>query len=471
MKKWKCTVCGEIFEGEHPPVPCPVCGAGESAFELLEDAGPSEWQCTVCGQIFEGSAPPVPCPVCGAGESAFVKIVVVETQFREDTNDNFVLVGGGVAALEAAKAIRKRNKTASIDMIIEENHFPYNRPALSDVVADDISFHNLLLEEPEFYDEMEISTHVGVKAENIDTAAKTVALSNGQTLPYTKLLLATGSNPFNPIKRDADSIPVCVLRTYEDAHTLIKNARGKRIVLVGGGILGLEQAVALRERGCNITIVEFAPRILPLQADEAVSCRLTKRLQSLGIGVITGNSVVSAGPHGVTLNDGTQLVADLVLASMGIRSEVTLAKACGLTLAKGIVVDDFMHTSHPDIWAAGDCAEYNGRILAMVGSASSMGGIAGASMAGDEDSPYRPFTPATAFECPGFSMFSVGVVFDGAAETVTYENQYSKNYKRLFLNKNQLTGALFLGDNAGAKAVKAVENGVKLEDALFLLNQ
>ncbi len=470
MKKWKCTVCGEIFEGEHPPVPCPVCGAGESAFELLEDAGPAQWQCTVCGQIFEGSAPPVPCPVCGAGESAFVKIVVSETQFRKDTDDKFVLIGGGVAALEAAKAIRKRNETASITMIIEENHLPYNRPALSDVVADDISFHNLLLEEPEFYNEMGIVTLVGAKANNIDTAAKTVVLSSGESIPYTKLLLATGSNPFNPIQHGPDSIPVCVLRTYEDAQLLIKNAAGKRIVLVGGGILGLEQAVALRERGCNITIVEFAPRILPLQADEEVSCRLTKRLESLGITVITGNSVVSAGPHGVTLNDGTGLVADLVLASMGIRSEVTLAKACGLAIGKGITVNDYMHTTNPDIWAAGDCAEHNGRIMAMVGSASSMGAIAGASMAGEEDTPYHPFTPATAFECPGFSMFSVGVVFDGAAETITYKNQYSKSYKRLFLNKNQLTGALFLGDNAGAKAVKAVETGAKLEDSLFLLN-
>lgn len=469
MKKWRCTVCGEIFEGEHPPVPCPVCGAGESAFELLEDSGPAQWQCTVCGQIFDGIAPPVPCPVCGAGESAFIKIQVEETLFRQDTDDKFVLVGGGVAALEAAKAIRKRNKTASITMLIEENHLPYNRPALSDVVADDISFHNLLLEEAEFYKEMEISMQLGVKAEALHCEDKTVSLANGTKIPYTKLLLATGSNPFNPIKRDVDSIPLHVLRTYEDAQALVKNAKGKRIVLVGGGILGLEQAVALRERGCHITIVEFSSRILPLQADEEASCRLTKRLESLGMHVITGNSVVSAGPHGVTLNDGKELAADIVLASMGIRSEVTLAKGCGLTISKGIVVNDYMHTSSPDIWAAGDCAEFNGRVMAMVGSASAMGAVAGASMAGEEDGAYHPFTPATAFECPGFSMFSVGVVFDGASETITYENQYSKNYKRLFLNKNQLTGALFVGDNAGAKAVKAVETNAKLEDALSLL--
>lgn len=469
MKKWKCTVCGQIFEGENPPVPCPVCGAGEEAFELLEESGPALWKCTVCGQVFDGVAPPVPCPVCGAGESAFERVEAEETTFSNDTADKFVIIGGGVAALEAAKALRKRNATAEITMVMSEKHLPYNRPALTDVVGDGLTLCNLILEEKEFYAELNVRLLQGVTAKSVDTENKVVVIENGEKIPYTKILLAVGSYPFNPIKQDADSVPVHVLRTYEDAEKLVDDAKGKRVVVVGGGILGLEQAVALRERGSIITVVEHAPRILSLQADGEASARLTHCLEMIGIRIITGMSVASTGAHGITLSDGSQMAADVVLASMGVRSETTLACQLGLEVNRGIVVDEFMHTSHPDVWAAGDCAEFTGRVQALVGAAASMGATAGASMTGDETAHYKPFVPATAFECPGYSLFSVGMIADGAAETVLYQNNYSKNYKRLFFNRNVLAGALFVGENAGAKAVKAVETGAPLSRALELL--
>ena len=151
MKRWKCTVCGEIFEGEFPPVPCPVCSAGEGAFEELPEQGDIVWRCTVCGQVFEGAKPPVPCPVCGAGESAFLAETKKETAFRLDTEDRFVLVGGGVASFEAAKAIRARNQMASITLICGEGVIPYNRPALSDVVGDGLSFESCAQSKQQFY--------------------------------------------------------------------------------------------------------------------------------------------------------------------------------------------------------------------------------------------------------------------------------------------------------------------------------
>ncbi|MDL2324231.1 FAD-dependent oxidoreductase [Ruminococcaceae bacterium OttesenSCG-928-A16] len=470
IKRWKCTVCGKIFEGDTPPVPCPVCRAGEEAFVLWEEpAATTRWKCTVCGQIFEGVVPPVPCPVCGAGEDAFEKIEEEIPVFSQNTNDMFVLVGGGVAALEAAKAIRKRNSTATITIVSAENHYPYNRPTLSDVVAEGISFANIILEQPGFYMENKIALLPGVEAQAIDVDKKMVQLSNEKSLPYTKLLLATGANSFNPIKQQSNAIPVRVLRSYEDAENLVNLAGGKRVVLVGGGILGLEAALALRERNCVVTVVEFAPRILSLQADEAVSAMIKDKLEELGIRVLTGISVQEAGPGGVILSDGAEMAADVVLASMGVRSEVALAQALGLELSHGIVVDEFMHTSHADIWAAGDCAEFAGRVQAIAGAASGMGAVAGASMAGDETVPYKPFVPATMLEFADLAVFSVGNI-GNTAETVLYQNTQTGVYRRLFFNQKTLAGALFVGKNPGAKAVTAVTQGVPFAKAMELLS-
>lgn len=469
MKKWRCTVCGQVFEGDTPPDPCPVCNAPAAAFEEVVAAGGDKWLCTVCGLVFDGKTPPASCPVCGAPASAFERAAAQETGFAKDTDDVFLIVGGGMAGLEAAKAIRKRNATATITILSAEKHLPYNRPALSDVVADGLSLENLFLEEAGYYEVNQIEVMLGVRVVAGDADAKTLTLDDGRVLHYTKLLLATGANPFNPVRRAEDSVPVVSLRLYEDADLLAQTRPGTQIVLVGGGILGLEAADALREHACKVTVVELAERILPLQTDLEVSRMLRERLEKLGITLITGLSVVSAGKDSVTLSDGNVLPADIVLASLGVRSELTLATAMGLDIDRGVIVDEFMHTSAPDVFAAGDCAQFGGRVQAMAGAASAMGAVAGAAMAGDEEAPYKPFIPATFFEVPGFTLFSVGAVTGDAPESVLYQNEQTGSYKKLLFKSGRLSGALFAGENPGAKAVQALQAGVKREEALELL--
>lgn len=469
MKKWKCTVCGQVFEGDAPPVPCPVCGAGENAFVLLEETAPTRWRCTVCGQYFDGDKPPVPCPVCGAGENAFERVVEEVVHFKQDTDDKFVIIGGGLAGLEAAKAIRTRNETASITILADEPYSPYNRPALSDVMSDGLSFVNLLLEQEDFYQQNNIQLLVNSAAVSIDAHQRQVKLENGQTLPYTKLLLATGSKPFNPLKCAPGAVPLMTLRCYDDAMEIIRQATKKRVVLVGGGILGLEAAIALRERGASVTIVELAPHIMPLQTDDSTAALLAARLEHLGFHLRLGVSVSEVTATGVTLSNGDTLAADFVLASMGVRSEVSLAAPLGIDIARGIIVNDFMHTSQPDIWAAGDCAEYGGVVQALAGAASAMGSAAGASMAGDESAPYQPFIPATAFEISKFSLFSVGTVGKNEEEKLAYQNKNKNIYKQLYFAKGRLAGALFVNENPGAQAIHAVAEKAPLSRALDLL--
>jgi NAD(P)H-nitrite reductase large subunit len=386
-----------------------------------------------------------------------------------DTQEKYVIVGGGVAGVEAAKALRKRDGTGSITIVSMEDCLPYNRPVLSRVLAKDTFFEEILLETDGFYKQHNIRLLKGVQDLSIETTGKTLVLSNGEELSYTKLLLATGANPLNPIKMGEGGVPVCVLRSFVDAKELVRAAAGKRVVLVGGGILGLEAAVALQGRGCAVTVVELAPRLMSLQADEEASRRLQKALNSMGIETCCGLSVQSTDTGGAVLSDGSHLECDLVLASMGVRSEASLAAAAGLKVGRGIVVDDTMHTSGPDIWAAGDCAEYDGRVAATAGEAAAMGEVAGASMTGDTGLRYNPIVPATSFACLGFAMLSVGDVLR-AGEDAVYNNEGIGGYRRLVLQNGRLVGALFVGEtNPGAKAVQAVEQNQPLAEAAHLL--
>lgn len=470
MKKWKCTVCGQSFEGDTPPVPCPVCSAGEEAFEEIESAAAGQWKCTVCGQIFDGDVPPVPCPVCNAGEDAFEQVSAENAEpFRRDTAEQFVLIGGGVASLEAAKAIRTRNATASITMICGEGVVPYNRPGLSDVVGDGVSFINLMLEEYPWYAAQGIRLITDAQARRIDTEDKKVCLSDGSVLSYDKLLLATGANPFNPVKKDENAIPVSTLRTFLDADAIVEQAGGKRVIVVGGGILGVEAAVALRERNSRVTIVELSGRLLQLQADEEASRRLTAALQKQGIEVRCGVSVERATESGALLTDGTAIEADFVLVSIGVRAETGLAREAGITVNRAIAVDEQMRTSADGVFAAGDCAEFEGKAPGQWNVATLQGQTAGAVMAGDEEVRYTAPVPALAFETRGFKLFSAGTV-NGENLTEVTAATAGGAYRRLVLKAGRLAGVLMEGDVTGSgKALRLIEKGAKLNEAVELI--
>ncbi len=470
MKRWKCMVCGQVFEGDEPPVPCPICGAGRDAFELLDAPRACKWKCSVCKQVFEGDEPPVPCPVCGAGTDAFSEVDEGSQSYRKDTDESFVIIGGGIAGLEAAKAIRERNATASITIVSDEQVLPYNRPGLSDMIADGCSIQALQIEDERFYSGEKIAVRCGIKAERIDPQTKTVFLSNGETIAYDKLLLATGARAFNPVPGIDGGVCCQTLRSYEDAQSILRHCHGKRVVVVGGGILGIEAALALWEQQATVTIVEMSDRIMSIQADAEVSERIRKELEERGIRAFTGNTVQALKPDGVLLGSGQQIEADFVLVSAGVRSNLDLAKALGLSINRGILVDQAMHTSMADIYAAGDCAEANGRVEGLWGASSLQGQVAGAQMAGDVDRLYKSMVPATAFESGDVKMFSAGVVNDSSLDVVLSQSASGDVYKKLLFKSGKLVGVLLYGDTHGSgRALSLIEQGAGMEQAAQLL--
>lgn len=417
------------------------------------------WKCTVCGEVFYGERPPIPCPICGASEDAFIELPpLTESAFRKDTLDRFVIIGGGAAGINAAKAIRARNISCTISIVAGEGLLPYNRPALTDVLADGLSFDNIALDDFDYYSINKLELITDALAERIAADEKVVYLSGGRKLPYDKLLIATGANSFNPLKRDQDAIPMFTLRHYSDALSISDSCAGKRAIVVGGGILGLEAALALKELGATVTVFELSERALPLQADARASKAITQAFTRFGINIITQKSVARFTQLGAILTDETEIEADCALVSIGVRSDIALAQTAGLTTERGIVVDEFMRTSGADIFAAGDCAQYSGRVQGLWAAAVEQGQLAGAAMAGDFSACYSPIVPATSLEVGEVKLFSAGTL--GSKRHITYEDAQSCTYRRLYIEGDRLTGAVFVGDTSkSAEVIARIADG------------
>lgn len=428
MKRWRCTICNQVFEGEQPPAPCPVCGADADAFELAPET-------------------------------------VLEEPPAEPSAQRYLLVGGGVAALEAAKAIRKQDPTGQITMVCGENTIPYSRPGLSDLVAGTNGFTDLLLKPMDWYAENNIRLLCGVTVAGIDHTSRTARLSDGQTVGYSRLLLATGASAFNPVQAQPGGPSVQVLRTVSDAYAALQLA-GASVLVVGGGILGVEAALALHAQGCRVTLCELSDRLLALQADAEASRRIRAALEETGIRVFCGTTVQAAS-RPVLLQNGERVEADAVLVSIGIRSETTLAKQLGLACERGIVVDELMRTSLPDVYAAGDCAQFGGRVAGLYPAASMMGMTAGANMAG-KAAVYRPLPPATALDEQGIRMVSVGVL--PAVPFAAFTSADGSEYRAVYAENGRVTGVLLWGRvNQSVAAAKAVREGADPQKVCELL--
>ena len=341
-----------------------------------------KWICKVCGYIAEGDAPPAECPICGVGAEMFEPYTDEKGDIeRHDTDETFVIIGGGAAAYECAVSLRERNKTCAVRVFSAEKILPYYRPSLSKLIADGVAVDKILLEQQSFYDDSNITIRTDVTVAKIDVQNKKIVLANGESAAFDKLCICTGSRAFNPITAGENSVPMQTLRTFDDALSLIELAKVKKnALIIGGGILGIEAAESIRKLGVNVTVAELSARILSAQPDEQKSADETARLEGMGIKILTNIASVQTTENGVLLKDGSVIEADFVLVSAGIRSNIAIAEEAGIAVNRGIIVDENMMTSVENIYAAGDCAELNGKVAGLWTAAVEQGEIAATSM-------------------------------------------------------------------------------------------
>ncbi len=426
-------------------------------------------KCLVCGAIFDSSLEE--CPVCGVGPENFVPAGDAGSGYQKDTDRSYLILGGGVAGLEAARAIRERDKTGRITIISGAEHLPYNRPMLTKALLSDFSDNQMAVEQASWFTENEIRFIPGTFVESIDPAQKFVK-AGGAVYAYDKLIYALGSYCFVPPFKGAELDKVVAIRTIEDAariKNMIPNIRTAAVI--GGGVLGLEAAWALRRAKLEVTVIEGAPALMARQLNPAASALMKTIAEDAGIRVLTAASTAEINAEGVLLADGTLIPAELVIVSTGVRSNLGPAQTAGLEIGRSIKVNDHMETSLPDIYAAGDCAEYNGINYALWSQSVEQGKTAGANAAGDDVS-YETVDGALAFNGMNTSLFAIGDNGNDPAKlykTVETTDLRRRHYEKYTFDKNRLVGVILVGDTSRlAELTMKVKEHAKFSDVIKL---
>lgn len=426
-------------------------------------------KCLVCGAIFDSSIEE--CPVCGVGPENFVPVADAGSDFKNDTERNYLILGGGIAGLEAARAIRDRDSTGTITILSEEGHLPYNRPMLTKALLSDFSDDQMAVEKQEWFDANSIRFMKNYKVESIDVNAKTVT-ANGESFPYDKLVYALGAYCFVPPFKGHELDKVVSIRTIEDAakiKDMLPNI--KSAAVIGGGVLGLEAAWSLRRAKIDVTVIEGAPALMARQLNPSASEMIKTLAEDCGVKVYTAANTSEINEEGIVLADGTVIPAELVIVSTGVRGNLSCAQEAGLTINRSIVVNDHMETNLPDIYAAGDCAEYNGINYALWSQSVEQGKTAGANAAGD-DLTYETVDGALSFNGMNTSLFAIG---DNGSDpsklykTVETTDLRRRQYEKYTFDKNRLVGVILIGDTSRlAELTVKVKEHAKFSDVIHL---
>jgi len=376
----------------------------------------------------------------------------------------YVIAGAGLAGIEAAGAIRQHDADGRIVVVGDESLPFYSRIRLPEFVAGTVERDKLVVKKPTWYDERAIELIVGRRVASVDASGRTITIDDGTSIAYDALILATGARCFVPPFPGADLDGVVAVRSVDDAAELRRRCQGGGpVVVIGGGLLGLEMAAARGTFAERVVVVEIAPWLLPRQLDREGGYLLqsmleAKRLEfrtAAQVAAVTGETSVT----GVRLADGEELPATVVVVSAGVRPNTDLARAGGCTLGKGIVVDDRMATSVDGIFAAGDCTEHRGRLYGIWPAAEAQGRVAGAAAAGAEAS-YGGTVPSNRLKVTGIDVFSAGD-FDPDGKLRAEIERGEGTYRKLVHDSDDMVvGAILIGDMRDQRAIaRAIDEG------------
>lgn len=387
--------------------------------------------------------------------------------------DKVVIIGTGITAISAIKAIRAVDKEIKVELYGDELFYPYNRLRLSKGLLGSLEEDKLLIQKKEWYGENNITLNKGIKVVSINTDSKKLQLSDGGKTDYTKLLLANGASNFVPDINGINKSGVFTLRTLQDARNIAEeSSKCKTVLHIGGGILGLELAWVLAQAGKKIIVSELAERLMPRQLDERASELLENAVKNSGIDIMLGSqiseiSVRESGVEGFITNKGEFISCDMVTYSIGVRPNIALLKETDIKVNRGVIVNEKMETNIPDIYAAGDIAEFDGRVYGLWNIAISQGTTAGNNIVG-RDSSYNYVSPITTMNAFGLSLFSMGTIEEDKATDILVEDNDTKNYKKVFIKNNRVIGAVVIGDTKISTTLKrAIENELDLGSINF----
>ena len=374
--------------------------------------------------------------------------------------ERLVVIGNGMAGCRAVEEILARDpKRFDITIFGAEPRVNYNRIMLSPVLAGEKTFDEIVINTQQWYDDNGITLISGDKVDHIDREAMTVISASGRAEPYDRLLIATGSDPFIIPVPGKDLEGVVTFRDLDDVDKMLGaaeagNARGGgNAVVIGGGLLGLEAAHGLSLRGMKVTVIHLMPTLMERQLDEAAGWLLKTELERRGQTILTGaNTREILGKDGkvagVMLDDGTEIPADIVVMAVGIRPATGLARAAGLEVERGIMVDDHMVTSDPAILSVGECVQHRGMCYGLVAPLWDMC-RALADFVTESPTGYEGSVTSTKLKVSGIDLFSAGDFSGGEdCEDIVMRDASRGVYKRVIVKDNKVLGAVLYGDTA-----------------------
>lgn len=374
-----------------------------------------------------------------------------------------VIVGGGPIGMRVGQLLAQRGVPAVV--LSDERHDPYNRVRLTPLLSGDVQFGDItLVNAAEQLQDFSVQT--GLRAITIARDRKHVTTADGRIWPYDTLVIATGSRAFVPGIPGADLAGVYTFRTADDVSALMARSFSARdVTVVGGGLLGLEAARGLKQRGCYVTVVEHENRLMPRQLDVDAAEYLKASIEALDVDVRTSARVADIvgedRVEAVHLGDGTVIKSDTVVICTGVRANTDLARDAGLAFDRGILVNNQMRTRDSDIFAVGECAQFEDQVIGLVGPGYVQAEVAVGAIMGD-DVRYTPPQAATKLKVIGADVFSVGEVeqLEVRANVTSHVWQADDGYRRIFVERGKLVGAIAVGAwDQISRVQEAAQNG------------
>jgi len=365
----------------------------------------------------------------------------------------YVIIGNSTAGINAVEGIRQVDSEGEITIISNEPWHTYSRPLISYLILGKTNEQKMKYRPDDFYEKMRCKTILNRTVREIKPKQKTVALDDGTEIPYDKLLVATGSSPFIPPAEGIETVTNSfTFLSLEDAKKLQQAiSADSRVLIVGAGLIGLKCAEGIHKKVGSITVIDLAPRILSSIMDEEGAQMVQQHIEKFGVQFLLSCSVKKFDGNRAHLSNGQIVDFDVLVMAVGVRPNVDLVKNIGGKVNRGIITDEFMETSIPDIYAAGDCTESmdisadTNRVLALLPNASMQGECAGINMAGGT----KTFCKAIPMNAIGF--MGLHMITAGSYIGETYTEMEAGNYKKLFVKDGLLKGYIMIGnvDKAG----------------------
>ncbi len=375
-----------------------------------------------------------------------------------------ITVGNGLAGTIFSKTIRDLDPGLEVQIFSDENYRYYPRPNLIEFLAGNLPYERLFAFPEEWYRSQNIHLSLGMSIKKINPESKEVELhgnGGGRREKYDILLLANGAHSFLPPVNGVDKKGVFTLRTLDDALDILSYVSDRqKVAVVGGGLLGIEIARALKTRGREVDVIEFFPRLLPRQLDPQGAEVLKHQIEMMGIKVFLGKTTEEIlgdqETQGLRFKGGRSLETEAVILAAGVRPNIELAVDAGLEVDRGIVVDEYLQTSHEGIFAAGDGVQFNGQVPGIISAAFNQSRTAASNVMGIKQS-YLGTIPSNTLKVAGVDVTSIGAVNpEEAAEEYRFEDKEEGIYKKIVIQQGVIKGAIWIGTKKGVKEINQV---------------